>query len=105
MVIEFIEDYSRLSFYPTFLGVDLQNVSHVFREVDYDRFTNSLAGQTGTSTSGKNREFVFVCSFYDSDYVVRSFWYNYTNRFYLIYASVSAIKLPRHLIEANFTVN
>ncbi len=98
-----VEDYSRLNAGDAALGIDLENLRHVLREIEDDGHVAALAGQGSSASAGEERS-VMVAAEGDGGedvfFVARN---DYADRNLAVVGAVGRVKGAGAGVEADFS--
>jgi hypothetical protein len=100
---EVVEDYSRLHAGDTALGIDLEDIRHVLREIEDHRHVAALAGEGSSASAGEERR-VMVAAKGDGGedvfFVARD---DYADRDLAIVGAVGRVESAGAGVEADFS--
>src|SRR5579864_5341887 len=88
LYIQLVQDDSRLNAHPAFLGIQLQNLVVVFRQVHDEAFADHLSSLRSTAAPHRIGAVKPSTNLNDANYVLAVFWYHDSERLDLINACV-----------------
>jgi hypothetical protein len=100
---EVVEDYSRLHAGDAALGIDLENIRHVLREIEDDGYVAALAGEGSSATAGEERSVMVAAEGDGREHVLFVAWNDYADRDLAVVGAVGRVEGAGAGVETDFS--